>query len=318
MSTASNTSSIAARYRLDRLRIRHLRLLELVAHEGSLGAAARELGISQPAVTLLLRELEQVFEAALVMRDARGARLTPQGSAALDRLTVAMAILGQAMEAAQTPETLPTLRVGCVQIVGFTTLPHALVALLAQDGLAYTNIQEGDSKDLLAALAAGELDCVVAWSDEPLATTLDLDRYSIEPLWSGQMRVFAAADHPLARRRQVTVRELAKWPWVIRSPGSRTYAAYERLFLNGGMAAPRPRLACSSVHTGAHIVAAGSFLSIAPDILLSRYRQSLSLRMLRGPELDLAPTRLSFFALRAAAEYKPLARFREALRAAAG
>jgi DNA-binding transcriptional LysR family regulator len=206
--------------------------------------------------------------------------------------------------------------VGCVQIVGFTTLPDVLVRLLAQDGLAYTNIQEGDSKGLLVALAAGELDCVVAWSDEPLVTTLDLDRFSIEPLWTGQMRVFAAADHPLARRRKVAVRELAQWPWVMRSPGSRTYAAFERLFLNGGMAAPRPRLECSSAHTGAHIVAAGSFLSIAPDILLARYRQSLSLRMLHGPELDLAPTRLSFFSLKAASAFEPLARFREALRAA--
>lgn len=314
MGTSSGT---AARYRLDRLRIRHLRLLELVAHKGSLGAAARGLGISQPAVTLLLRELEEVFEAMLVVRDARGARLTPQGRAALDRLTIAMSLLDQAMEAAQTPGTLPTLRVGCAQIVGFTSLPNALARLLAQDGLAYTNIREGDSKVLLEGLAAGELDCVVAWLDEPLVAALDLDRFSIEPLWSGQMRVFAAADHPLARRRQVAVRELTQWPWVMRSPGSRTYAAFERLFLNGGMAAPRPRLECSSVHTGAHIVAAGSFLSIAPDILLARYRQSLSLRVLRGQELDLMPTRLAFFALKAAAAFEPLARFREALWAAA-
>ena len=53
-------------YRADRLRMRHLRLLELVSREGSLGGAARMLGVSQPACTLLLRELEAVFGARLV------------------------------------------------------------------------------------------------------------------------------------------------------------------------------------------------------------------------------------------------------------
>ncbi|AOB31471.1 hypothetical protein AKI39_13420 [Bordetella sp. H567] len=313
--TANLTAS--ARYRLDRLRVRHLRLLEIVAQHGSLGAAARELGISQPAVTLLLRELEQVFEAILVERDARGARLTPQGRSAVERLAIAMSILGQAMEAAQAPGTIPTLRVGCVQIAGFTALPGALSRLLADGTLAYTRIQEGESQGLLQALGAGELDCAVAWLDESIAAAVDLDRYSIEPLWSGRMGVFAAASHPLTRRRQVSVQQLAQWPWVVPNPGSRTHAAFQRLFLNGGMAAPRPRLVCSSVHSGAHIVANGAFLGIAPDSLVARYRDALSLRMLRGDAMQLAPTRLSFFALKEAAAFEPVARFREALREAA-
>jgi molybdate transport repressor ModE-like protein len=313
----SEPVSASSRYRLDRLRIRHLRLLEIVAREGSLGAAARELGISQPAVTLLLRELEQVFEAPLVQRDVRGARMTPEGQRALDRLTIAMSSLRQAVEAAQAPGTIPTLRVGCVQLIGFTALPRALSRLLAAGALAYTTVRELESPGLLRALAAGELDCAVAWLDEAAASAADLDRFDIEPLWMGQMRVFAAAGHPLARRRQVTIPELAAWPWVVPDPGSRTYAAFQRLFLNGGMAAPRPRLVCSSIHSGAHLVAQGSFLSIGPDSLIARYRESLGLRMLRGDALALAPARLSFFALKDAASFEPLARLRQALKAAA-
>jgi molybdate transport repressor ModE-like protein len=304
------------RYRLDRLRIRHLRLLEIVAREGSLGAAARELGISQPSVTLLLRELEQVFEAALVERDARGARITPAGRQALDRLVIAMSEIGQAVEAAQAHATIPTLRVGCVQVVGFSVLPRALSRLSAEGMLAYTHVQEGESQGLLRALAAGELDCVVGWLDESTAAAIDLDRFHIEPLWSGEMRVFAAAGHPLARKRQVSIRELADWPWVVPNPGSRTYAAFQRLFLNGGMAAPRPRLVCSSIHSGAHIVATGLFLGIAPDKLIARYREALGLRALRGEALALAPARLSFFAVNHAAAFEPVARLRNALKAA--
>lgn len=314
MSLSAHTAS---RYRLDRLRIRHLRLLDIVAREGSLGAAARELGISQPAVTLLLRELEQVFGVPLVERDARGARMTPEGWRARDRLVIAMSALGQAVEAAQAPGTMPTLRLGCVQIVGFTALPRALSRLLADETLPYMHVREGESQGLLQALSAGELDCAVAWLDEATAAQVDLDRLSIEPLWTGQMRAFAAGQHPLARKRQLSIAELAPWPWVVPNPGSRTHAAYQRLFLNGGMAAPRPRLVCASVHAGAHIVAAGSFLSIAPDSLIARYRDSLGLRVLRGDALALAPTRLSFFALKDAASFEPVARLLQALKAAA-
>jgi molybdate transport repressor ModE-like protein len=99
----------SASYRLDRLRIRHLRLLEVIHRRGSLGAAAKELGLSQPAVTLMLRELELVFGANLVERDVRGGRLTAPGPLAVERLTAAMASLDRALEAAQPPGREPPL-----------------------------------------------------------------------------------------------------------------------------------------------------------------------------------------------------------------
>ncbi len=271
--TANLTAS--ARYRLDRLRVRHLRLLELIAQEGSLGAAARELGISQPAVTLLLRELEQVFEAVLVERDARGARLTPQGRSAVERRW-------RSPWPAWARRWKPPRRRGRSRRCAWAAcrswaLPRcpARWSRLLADGLLLLCTDSRRRKPgLLQALGAGELDCAVAWLDESIAAAVDLDRFSIESLWSGRMRVFAAASHPLARRRQVSVQQLAEWPWVVPNPGSRTHAAFRRLFLNGGMAPPRPRLVCSSVHSGAHIVANGAFLGIAPDSLVARYRDT--------------------------------------------
>jgi molybdate transport repressor ModE-like protein len=303
---------------LDRLRIRHLRLLEIVDREGSLGAAARELNVSQPAVTLLLRDLENVFATALVERDARGARLTPQGRRALERLVIVMAMLGQAVEDARAPATVPDVRIGCVQLAGFTAMPGAFARLLAQDSLPYARVHEGDSRGLLLSLAAGELDCAVAWLDESAAAAVDLDRFHIEPLWSSRMQVYAAASHPLARKRQVSLCELGQWPWVVPDVSSRTYAAFQRLFMNDGLAAPRARLVCSSIHSGAFIVAGGTFLGIAPDTLVSSYRHPLALKALRGDALALPPLRLSFFTLRDTAQFAPIAQLRDALLAVSG
>lgn len=305
--------SPAAGYRLDRLRLRHLRLLEIIDREGSLGAAARELGVSQPAVTLLLREVESVFGMQLVERDARGGRLTAPGRHARDRLVIAMASVNFAIGAARQSGRDPTLRVGCVQLIGFSALPQALTRLQAQEALPYMHIQEAEAVALVAALAAGELDCVIGWLDEAIASAVDLDLIHVEPLWSGRMQVFAAAEHPLARRRQVRPADLTECPWVVPHRGSRTYAAFQRLFLNNGLAVPRPRVVCTSIHSGMHMVAGGRFVSVGPDRLIAQYRDSLGIQPLRGSELDTGRTQLSFFTLKEAADFEPAQRLRQAL-----
>lgn len=305
--------SPAAAYRLDRLRLRHLRLLEVIGREGSLGAAARELGISQPAVTLLLREVEDVFGMRLVERDARGGRLTVAGRHARDRLVIAMASVNFAIGAARQSGRDPTLRVGCVQLIGFSALPEALERLSVQGPLPYMHIEEAEAVTLLAALAAGELDCVIGWLDETIASSVNLDLLHVEPLWSGRMQVFAASGHPLARHKQVRVAELAECSWVVPHRGSRTYAAFQRLFLNNGLAAPRPRIVCTSIHSGIHMVAGGQFVSVGPDRLIAQYRDGLGIQPLRGRELDTGRTYLSFFTLKEAANFEPTQRLRDAL-----
>lgn len=304
----------ALAYRLDRLRLRHLRLLDVIEREGSLGAAARDLGVSQPAVTLLLRELEAVFEARLVDRDARGGRLTEAGHRARERLAIALASVSSALGAARQPGCAPLLRVGCVPLVGFSAIPQALAHLLAQQALPYMEIEEAEALSLLRALADGGLDCVIGWLDETIASQINLDLIRVEPLWSGSMQVFAAGTHPLAARQQVRIADLLDCPWVVPQQGSRTYAAFQRLFLNNGLAAPRPRLVCTSIHTGVHIVTAGPFVSIGPDRLIARYRQSHGVRALRGSDLDTGRAQLSFFTLRQAQGFTPARRLLHALR----
>src|SRR3546814_8133557 len=117
-----------------------------------------------------------------------------------------MATVHSAIGAAQLPGRAPILRVGCVQLVGFSSLPQALTRLLAHDALPYLDVEEAEALTLIAALAAGELDCVIGWLDETIAATVNLDMIHVEPLWSGRMQVFASTQHPLAARKQVRMR----------------------------------------------------------------------------------------------------------------
>lgn len=306
------------RYRLDRLRIRHLRLLEVIHRCGSLGAAAREMGLSQPAVTLLLRELELLFGTSLVERDVRGGRLTPAGLLALERLQAALASVQRAMEVSQPAAQAPPLRLGCSQVAGIDVLPRALAWLQARSTTIPCSVTEGEAVSLLSDLAAGRLDCVVAWMDESVAAEHPLDLFDIAPLWTGRMQVVAAADHPLVARADVPVDALRAAHWVVPRPGSRTFAAFVRLFVKNGHAAPPVTVECASIHTGMHIVAATRMLTVTPDTVARHYAALGQVAVLRGRATTLGETHASLVCLRENRHLSALERLREALLATAG
>jgi len=308
----------ASAYRADRLRLRHLRLLELVDRGGSLGSAARGLGISQPAATLLLRELETVFGAALVERDARGARLTAAGRHALDRLAIALASVARAIDAAGTAAIEPPLRLGCIQVAGVSELPAALARLDAAGALGRLQLREGRARELVAALCAGELDCVIGWIDESLADGLPLGELDIAPLRYGRMRVVAATAHPLARSRAVSVAELARWRWIVPPPGSRTHAAYVRLFLHDGLPAPPVAVECPALHTMLRIVSATRLLAVAPDAAVAHYAGLGMVVPLKGPRLGLERNEIAVVSRRDSGALPAVRLLRQALLAGPG
>jgi DNA-binding transcriptional LysR family regulator len=314
--TPAPGSAEAWAYRADRLRLRHLRLLQLVDNGGSLGRAANGLGVSQPAATLLLRELETVFDAKLVTRDRRGARLTAAGRNALDRLTIALASVERAIRVARTPAVEPPLRLGCIQVAGVTALPAALHRLETAGTAGRLRLREGRARDLLAALCAGDLDAVVGWVDETVAADLPVGELRIEPLWYGQMQVVAAKGHLLARSRAVSIEELARWGWIVPPPGSRTHAAYLRLFVNGGVPAPPVAVECPALHTTLHVVSATRLLAVAPDTAVRRYTRLGMVAPLRGPQLDLGRDQVAVVTRRDSDALPAVRALRQALLAA--
>lgn len=310
---ASSPAADATGPRSDRLRMRHLRLLDEIERRGSLGAAARALGVSQPAATLLLRDLETALGATLVERDRRGARLTSPGRHALARLTITLASFEQALAAARMPSDEPVLRVGAVQVAGIRALPRALAALERSGFAGRIHLREGRVRDLLASLRAGALDCVVGWMDESLDDASAAGLFRIEPLWYGRMQVVAATKHPLARARAVAVAELARWRWIVPPPGSRTHAAFQRLFLHHGVPVPAVAIECPALHTMLRMVAATRCLAVAPDIVAGLYARQRLVGVLRGPELDLGRSQVSLVTRVDSEALPAVARFREAL-----
>ncbi|MFO1303460.1 MAG: LysR substrate-binding domain-containing protein [Burkholderiales bacterium] len=304
-------------YRLDRLRLRHLRLLEFVARLGSLGNAARALGVSQPACTLLLRELEGMFGARLVARESKGGRLTPAGRLALERLTIALAAVDRAAEAARTPALAPLLRVGAIQVVGTTLLPAVLARLARSHNSMRIALREGRAVELMASLVRGELDCVIGWMDAGVLDTVPVGRLAVRPVRYGRMQVVAAHSHPLARRRLASVEPLLQWPWVVPPPGSRTHTAFRRLFLQHGVPPPPVTVECAALHTTLHIVAATNHLAVAPDAAVRAYAARGTVAALKGPVLDVGEDPISIATHRDSEALAAVREFRDAVTAVA-
>lgn len=278
-------------YRIDRLRVRHLRLLSLVAEHESLGSAARILGVSQPAATGLLRELELVFDASLVRREIRGSYLTPAGRAALDHLTIVQSALARAVRSARQPKASLPLRLGCIQVAGVSGLAPALDRLIKSHSFSRLNIREGRTRDLLRDLCAGKLDCVIGWIDELQPDNPLLRDLRIDPLWNGEMQLAVGCGHVLAKKRSVTVADLAQHQWIIPPPGSRTYETFRRLFMRQGVPPPTVAVECSAVHTALHIASATRLITLAPDTVVQRYVQLGIVKVIRGAtfHLDRSP-----------------------------
>ena len=165
---AAATRQVAAR-RMDLLRVRHLKLLQLVASTGSLTAAAQELRISQPASTKLLQELERAVGCSLVDRSVRGGSLSAAGQRTLERMRIAIGALDAVAQAGATPPYRPLVRIGTLPLVGVELIPR-MVALLSERGqLPRLTIHEST---VAAVLAVAFLMREAWWVGIPLGIML--------------------------------------------------------------------------------------------------------------------------------------------------
>ncbi|HVZ44180.1 MAG TPA: LysR family transcriptional regulator [Ramlibacter sp.] len=301
-------------YRIDRLRLRHLRMLEVIHRCGSLGAAARELGVTQPAVTNLLKEIEEVFEATLVERDVRGGRLTDAGVAALERLTIAMASIDIAMNVAKAKSQTRLLRLGCIQVAGIGVLPAAIAHMEARGSLGQIKLVEGTARSLLSALLEGEIDAFIGWVEDSLLAAVDVRRLMVEPLSYGVMQVVGSFEHPLVNRMDVTVDDLKACSWILPRLHSHTRAAFQHLFLDNGSQPPEPTIESWSLHNTLLIVAASRLLAVAPNDAVEFYSQLGLVKQIDVAPLLLDRTRVSLVALNESRKLPAIEALIEAIR----
>ncbi len=234
------------------LKLRHLEVFVEVARQTSVTQAAEALGMTQPAVTRALRELEAVCGKPLVERHGRGIRLSPYGemfrhhagrSLALARDGVAML---QGLEAGEGPR----LRIGALPTVSATLVPDALAELEAGIGRSRFLVTTGDNQYLLDLLRRGDLDLVVGRLPAP-ERMVGID---FEPLFHERVAVVVATGHALADSGHLPEGALQSYPVLMPSQGSIIRPLVEHMFLEQGLMMPQAPIETVSATFGRRFV----------------------------------------------------------------
>jgi molybdate transport repressor ModE-like protein len=251
--------------------LRHLAALRAVADEGSVAAAARRLGYSQPGVSQQLAALERLLESRLVERrpGVREATLTEagrlvlrHGAALLARARAADADLRQLQSGA-----VGTLRLGVFPSVGARVVPPLLQRLADKwPQVDVLLIEDVSDRRLLEQVEAAELD--LAFAMLPLA---DGPFAAVEVLRDPYV-VLVPADSPLAEHtRALRPRELADLPLI----GFRHSQAYPEAFLRAHGIAARVRFRIDDNETLVGLVAAGMGAALVPRLAIDPAREDV-------------------------------------------
>jgi molybdate transport repressor ModE-like protein len=192
---------------------RHIRLVRAIAARGSISAAARELGMTQPALTKILSRVEDNVGGRLFERRARGVTMTATGRLFLERMDRIDREMRFLMADVRSLETGLSGRVavGVGQFWIGHIVPRVVGRLRREAPDVQVQILTGTRDQLLGLLQRGEVDLMLGRFGADLPATL-----VAEPVAAVQLYVTVRAGHPLARRgRPVTPANLRDYPWVL-------------------------------------------------------------------------------------------------------
>jgi DNA-binding transcriptional LysR family regulator len=228
-----------------RIKTRQLALLTHLDRERSVLRAAAAIGMSQPAASKLLRELEQALGVSLFERHARGVEPTPCGEILVRHAHTVLAEIRRAQEEVDALRRGQLFRVsiGTVMSPGTDLVPMAVSLLEQRHPQMIVSVEMDFSRPLVAKLLQGRLDIVIARILDPH----DADRLSFEALAQEPHSLIARRQHPLARRRKLTVEDLVERTWILPPSPSILRERLNAMFLQRGLSLPQKIVETSSL-----------------------------------------------------------------------
>jgi len=255
-----------------RLKLRDLHVFSTVVQRGSMAKAARHLGVSHPAVSEVIADLEHALEVRLLDRSARGIEPTIYGDALLKRSVAVFDELKQSIRDIQflSDATTGEVRVGCMEgPLWFALLPDVILRFSKQYPRVAVHIDLIDHSDAFLGLRERRYDCVlIPVQKRPHDEAAD--DLKVESLYDDETIVAAGAQSKWARRRKIDLAELIDEPWVLAGPTSWRRTVGEVAFRARGLSMPRPIVTTDSIILRARLVAGGPYLGMFATSVLRR------------------------------------------------
>ncbi|MCC7052971.1 MAG: LysR family transcriptional regulator [Gemmatimonadaceae bacterium] len=238
-----------------------------VADAGTLSAAARQLGMSQPSLTAQVQRLEASIGARLFVRHARGVTLTEAGAALVPRARRILDTVRETEVAVRGEQAAvsATLRVGAIPTVAPYVLPGAVQRLRARHGPGVrVELREDYSAVLAKLLLDGALDVVIA------AVPYAFEHLDVELIGTDALVVAVPSAHAAARAGRITLAQLRESPAVTLDPAHCLGEQIEGFCASRHVRQP---VVCRSAQlaTVFELVGAGVGVSIVPAMAAVRY-----------------------------------------------
>ena len=208
-----------------RITLRQLEVFEQVATTSSYTKAASQLELSQPAVSMQIRQLEEQVELPLFELIGKKVFLTEAGE---EFRHYSRAILKLVNEANESMQAMKGLKKGRLKVSVTTTANHFAIELLAEFRRKHPAVQFDlevtNRKLLINSLSQNDVDVVIMGQTPERADLI------ITPFLANPLVIVAPNNHPMANRKRITLAELAQETFVAREAESGTRVALDTFF----------------------------------------------------------------------------------------
>ena len=254
---------------LNRLRLRQVALLLEVRSLGTLRAAAEQLGMTQPAATNMVHELESALGVTLFERQGRGLRVTSAGEAVIahfDGLRGSMAALARELEDLRAGGGA-SLAVGSILAPSPTLLTRTVALIKREQPHLRLSVLTETSDRLIDLLDQGTLDIVIGRMAEGHAHR----DYLSQVLEGEPPSVVVGPQHPMAGVRRCALAALVEQPWVLQPRNSPMREVLEQEFRLHGLDRPRDLVETASILTTLFLIGEAPMVAVVPASLAARY-----------------------------------------------
>ncbi len=207
------------------LTFRQLKVFEVVARRLNFTSAAKELHLSQPAVSMQIKQLEEQANTPLIEKLGKKLYLTEVGN---EMYNYARSTMQQLLDLEETISQMKSLHKGHLKLAVASTANHFVIRMLARFARVYPKISISldvtNRSTLLELLEKNECDLVV------MGRPPEGHNLTAWPFLENPLVVVAHPEHYLVREKKVSLKELAREEFVIREQGSGTRSAVERFF----------------------------------------------------------------------------------------
>ncbi len=251
------------------LKFRHLVLLDALAHTKNMRLAAEQMYVTQPAATKTLHDLEELLGISLFDRLPREMRPTELGALVIAYARRALNDLERFVNEINVKKEggYGHLVIGAIPASFGNVVTAAIKAIKQRRPLLTIKLFEQSSDQLLIGLEQKKFDFIIGrFTENRQSEIFNFESLIDETLW-----VVVNGQHPLLKKKKLSINELGDWPWILQPASSPSRQLMEESFVQAGMAMPANLTEIPSAFPMLQLLQSSEMVTLQPRSAVSDY-----------------------------------------------